>query len=334
MIQCATSNRASAAAALCVARAKGWGAEEALAWAREKNLKFTSTQPLRNWVAAALASPKPSAAADVAHGNLIFRQLFEPLSSTYTYLLGDPVTRQAVLIDPVVEKAERDAQAARELGLNVVVALNTHVHADHVSGTSRLKTFIPGLRSGIAGASGAAADLCLADGDVIPFGGRSLRVLSTPGHTDGCLSFLLDDNSAVFTGDALLIRGCGRTDFQQGSADRLYSSITGKIFTLPPACVVYPGHDYNGHLHSTVAEERVFNNRLGHGRTREDFIAIMAGLNLPAPKQLDRAVPANLRDGVEEVMEAGGAGYAPVPPACERCRQDGGVEAAAGGKRA
>lgn len=140
-----------------------------------------------------------------------------------------------------------------------------NVGADHVSGTAKLKTFIPGLRSACACASKALAEVVLHDGDVITFGRRSLRVLSTPGHTDGCLSFVLDNNSMVFTGDALFIRGCGRTDFQQGSPARLWESIHSKLFTLPDSCIVYPGHNYDGHLRSTIGEEKALNPRLGYG---------------------------------------------------------------------
>ncbi len=314
------------AAALHLAAKLGWTASQAIEWSAANGLKFVSAQPLRNWVGAVIEGRgAPGTSPDVAHSGIVFRQLFEPVSSTYTYFLADPVSREAILIDPVVEKAERDAQLARELGFKLVMALNTHVHADHISGTAKLKTIVPGLKSAIAGISGAAADVCLREGDRIFFGSRYLRVLSTPGHTDGCLSFVLDDDSAVFTGDALLIRGCGRTDFQQGSSERLYSSIHTKIFTLPASCVVYPGHDYNGNQRSTVGEEKAFNNRLGYGRTLEDFKGIMAGLNLPAPKQIDKAVPSNLIDG-NEVMEAGRpADGVVLPPFCDRCRQDGGV---------
>lgn len=327
MIQCATANRASAVLALYLGSKQQWSANQTFNWAatNSSSARFLGTQPLRNWLSFVLGPASP--VTNTMHGNLIFRQLFEPVSSTYTYLLGDPVTREAIIIDPVVDKAERDANIVRELGLKLTIAANTHVHADHISGTAKLKTFLPHVKSAIAAVSGARADICLSEGDKISFGNRYVRVLSTPGHTDGCLSFVLDDNTAIFTGDALLIRGCGRTDFQQGSAEKLYGSITTKVFTLPDTCYVYPGHDYNGHLLSTVGEEKAYNNRLGYGRTLEQFKDIMANLNLAPPKQLDKAVPANLIDG-NEVMEAGlPAPGTVLPLPCQACRQDGNTNA-------
>jgi sulfur dioxygenase len=173
----------------------------------------------------------------------------------------------------------------------------------------------------VAAASGALADVCLRDGDAVRFGGRGLRALSTPGHTAGCMSFLLDDGSAVFTGDALLVRGCGRTDFQGGSARALFASVRGALLALPRATRVFPGHDYNGHAATTVGEEADLNPRLGVGRSPEEFEAIMHALALARPALIDVAVPANLRDGV-----LAGAPPAPgiTPPAgCVPCRQDG-----------
>jgi len=323
MIQCATANRASAVLALYLGKKNQWSATHTFNWATANGAaaRFLGTQSLRNWLSMVLG-PAPPVQSSM-HGNIIFRQLFEPVSSTYTYLLGDPITHEAILIDPVVEKAERDANLVRELGLKLTIAANTHVHADHISGTAKLKTFLPHVKSAIAAVSGARADICLQEGDKIHFGNRYIRVLSTPGHTDGCLSFVLDDNTAVFTGDAVLIRGCGRTDFQQGSAEKLYHSITTKIFTLPDSCYLYPGHDYNGNLYSSVGEEKAYNNRLGYGRTLEQFKDIMANLNLAPPKQIDKAVPANMIDG-NEVMEAGlPAPGTKMPEPCQRCRQDG-----------
>ena len=152
-------------------------------------------------------------------------------------------------------KVDRDLAVLHQLGLRAVAALNTHVHADHVSSSFALRAKVPGCRSGIAAAAGAAADLCLADGDAVPFGGRSLRVIATPGHTAGCLSFALDTGGAVFTGDALLVRGCGRTDFQGGSPAALYASVHERLFALPAETRVFPGHDYNGFNETTIGEE-------------------------------------------------------------------------------
>jgi len=236
--------------------------------------------------------------------SLIFRQLFEAESSTYTYILGCPSTKEAIIIDPVDLTAERDAQFIREMGLTLVYAVNTHVHADHVTGSGKLKQIfnvaeseLP-VRSVIAEVSGAQADVKVNDGDVISFGTRSVRVLSTPGHTDGCLSYVLDDNSMVFTGDALLIRGCGRTDFQQGSAETLYNSVHSKIFTLPDSCLVYPAHDYKGRTCSSVGEEKTHNLRLT--KPLEEFKEIMDNLGLPYPKKIDASLPANMVCGLYE----------------------------------
>lgn len=229
--------------------------------------------------------------------SILFRQLFDSKSSTYTYLLADEGSREAVIIDPVYEQSLRDAALVNELGLSLTAILETHVHADHVTGAALLKEMLGGVialshRSGAEG-----ADSLLLEGDVILFGRHQLSVLETPGHTDGCLSFVLDGGAIVFTGDALLIRGAGRTDFQQGDAGALYDSVREKIFTLPDACLVYPAHDYAGRTVSSVGEERHFNPRLGAQRSKTDFVGYMTNLGLPHPKQIDAAVPANLRCG-------------------------------------
>jgi sulfur dioxygenase len=228
---------------------------------------------------------------------LIFRQLFDPDSSTYTYLLGDDVTREAILVDPVFEQVERDAALTRELGLRLVATLDTHVHADHVTG-AWLHRQRSGSRIAISRASGAReADTLLDDGDRLSFGDRSLLALATPGHTHGCMTFVLDDESLALTGDCLLVRGCGRTDFQQGSAGELYRSIWSRIFSLPDQCLLYPGHDYRGLTVTSVAEERKFNPRLGGASSEGDFTGYMENLGLPHPRLIDIAVPANLACG-------------------------------------
>lgn len=232
--------------------------------------------------------------------SLLFRQLFDPVSSTYTYLLADPGTREAVLIDPVFEQARRDLALLRELDLRLVATLDTHVHADHVTGAWLLQQRT-GSRIAVAAASGAeGADVRLAAGDRVAFGARHLDVRATPGHTDGCLSYVLDDRSMAFTGDALLIRGCGRTDFQQGDPARLYRSVHEQLLTLPPECLLYPGHDYRGITVTSVAEERRWNPRFGGRSDEHDFVQTMRNLGLPHPKQMERAVPANLRCGRPE----------------------------------
>jgi sulfur dioxygenase len=229
---------------------------------------------------------------------MLFRQLYDAETSTYTYLLADEETRQAVLIDPVVEQVERDLGLVAELRLELVHTLETHVHADHVTGASVIRERL-GTRSVVAAEGGASCgDVHVRDGDRVAFGRHALVVRTTPGHTAGCLSFVLADESMVFTGDALLIRGCGRTDFQQGDPRTLWRSVHDKLFSLPPHTRVYPGHDYKGHTVSSVAEEREHNPRLGGGRTEAEFVAIMKNLRLAQPKNIDVAVPANLDCGV------------------------------------
>lgn len=231
---------------------------------------------------------------------LIFRQLVDPQSSTYTYLLGDEKSRQALLIDTVFEQVRRDAALIKELNLKLVATLETHVHADHVSGGWLHKRQC-GSQIVLAAASGVqGADRYVQHGDRIHFGERYVEVRATPGHTDGCLTYVLDDESRAFTGDCLLIRGSGRTDFQQGDPRAMYRSVHTQIFTLPEQCLLYPAHDYRGLTVSSVAEERQFNPRLGGQIGEADFAGYMENLHLPHPKQIDRAVPANMRCGQPE----------------------------------
>ncbi|HQR11665.1 MAG TPA: MBL fold metallo-hydrolase [Casimicrobiaceae bacterium] len=231
---------------------------------------------------------------------MVFRQLFDPQSSTYSYLLADRHSREAVLIDPVFEQARRDAALIHELDLKLVATLETHVHADHVTGAWLLKERC-GSAIALAKVSGAAgADRYLAHGDRVAFGKRFLDVRATPGHTLGCLTYVLDDESMAFTGDCLLIRGSGRTDFQQGDAREMYRSVRSQILTLPPSCLLYPAHDYRGLTVTSVDEERRFNPRLGGEIGEADFVGYMNNLGLPHPKLMDIAVPANLRCGRPE----------------------------------
>ncbi|KAL3980367.1 transcription factor 15 [Sarotherodon galilaeus] len=234
-----------------------------------------------------------------ATDGLFFRQLFEVESCTYTYLLADTDTKEAVIIDPVLETIDRDLELIKELGLSLKVAVNTHCHADHITSTGLMKKRLAGLKSAISKFSGASADIHLKEGDKIPFGRHSLTVRETPGHTDGCITLVTGDQTMAFTGDALLIRGCGRTDFQQGCAKRLYQSIQEKIYTLPDHCLIYPAHDYLGQTVSTVGEERKFNPRLT--KSMEEFVEIMNNLNLPKPDKIDISVPANLVCGLHHV---------------------------------
>ncbi|WP_375744543.1 MBL fold metallo-hydrolase [Corallococcus interemptor] len=220
---------------------------------------------------------------------MIFRQLFDPESSTYTYLLGDEATRQAVLIDPVLEQVDRDLKLVGELGLTLTHVFDTHVHADHVtaSGVLRERTQAT-VVGGVGGA--ACANVQARHGDEVRVGQLVFKVLATPGHTDDSLSYLLGDR--VFTGDALLVRGNGRTDFQNGNASQLYDSLTRVLFSLPDDTLVYPAHDYHGHMATSIAEEKRHNPRVA-GKSREEFIHIMENLHLPKPKKIDIAVPAN-----------------------------------------
>ena len=240
----------------------------------------------------------------------IFRQLFDARSSTFTYLLADRASGEAVLIDSVFEQLTRDSALIQELGLRLVYTLETHVHADHVTAAWLFKERL-GSKIVASAASGAeGVDVSVKQGDVVRFGGEALTVLATPGHTSGCVTYVTADRELAFTGDALLIRAAGRTDFQDGDAHLLYHSVHDKIFALPPDCLVYPGHDYQGRGVTTVEEERRHNPRLGGERSEGDFVGYMENLGLPHPKQIDVAVPANLRAGRPDATAAA----SPVAP--------------------
>jgi glyoxylase-like metal-dependent hydrolase (beta-lactamase superfamily II) len=227
---------------------------------------------------------------------MIFRQLFEPLSSTYTYLIGCEATGQALLIDPVVNSVERDLAELQRLGLALAFTLDTHLHADHITGALHLKQ-----RTGCRIAAPAldrlpCTDLGVVEGVPLSLGSLALQPLHTPGHTDAHFAYLLGER--VFTGDALLIDGCGRTDFQNGSAADLYRSVHEKLFGLPDEQLVFPGHDYQGRRVSSIGQEKARNPRLGQGRTLAEFEQLMAELKLPYPKFIDHALPGNRRCGV------------------------------------
>ncbi|KAH9723632.1 persulfide dioxygenase ETHE1-like [Citrus sinensis] len=238
---------------------------------------------------------------------LLFRQTFEKESSTYTYLLADVnhPDKPALLIDPVDKTVDRDLNVIKELGLKLVYAMNTHVHADHVTGTGLIKSKVPGVKSIISKASGSKADLHVEHGDKVSFGDLFLEVRATPGHTLGCVTYVSGEGPdqpqprMAFTGDALLIRGCGRTDFQGGSSSQLYKSVHSQIFTLPKDTLIYPAHDYKGFTVSTVGEEIQYNPRLT--KDEETFKSIMENLNLSYPKMIDIAVPANLVCGMQDL---------------------------------
>lgn len=227
---------------------------------------------------------------------MIFRQLFEPLSSTYTYLLGCEETGQAVLIDPVISAMDRDLEEVRRLGLTLAYSLDTHIHADHITAALELKNKVGSKIAAPAFDRLPCTDVGVEEGKPFQVGSLVLNPLHTPGHTDGHFAYLL--GGRVFTGDALLIDGCGRTDFQNGDADALFSSVREKLFTLPDEYLVYPAHDYKHRHVSSIAQEKERNPRLGADKTLQEFREIMAGLNLPYPKFIDHAVPGNRLCGV------------------------------------
>jgi sulfur dioxygenase len=232
---------------------------------------------------------------------MIFRQLFEPDTCTYSYLIGCEFTQKAVLIDPVASEVDSYAALLNELGLTLIYTMETHVHADHITGAGLLRDRLGSKGIVHRDAGAMCADLLVTDGVPLQVGEIEILVLHTPGHTSGCVSYVVGDR--VFSGDALFINGCGRTDFQQGDAGMLYDSITQKLFTLPPDTLLYPGHDYNGKTVSTIKQEIATNTRLGGGKTRDEFIEIMANLNLPYPKYIDEALPANQACGKPDKHE-------------------------------
>jgi glyoxylase-like metal-dependent hydrolase (beta-lactamase superfamily II) len=227
---------------------------------------------------------------------MIFRQLFEPLSSTYTYLLGCAETGQAILIDPVIVAVERDLAELGRLGLSLAWTLETHIHADHITAALELKRRTGSRIAAPACERLPCTDLGIEEGTPLQVGDIALQPLHTPGHTAGHFSYLAGDR--VFTGDALLIDGCGRTDFQDGDADALYKSVREKLFALADEVLVYPAHDYQGRRVSSIAQERQRNPRLGGERTVEEFRTLMAELKLPYPDFIDYAVPGNRLCGV------------------------------------
>ncbi|MDH3687506.1 MAG: MBL fold metallo-hydrolase [Myxococcales bacterium] len=254
---------------------------------------------------------------------MIFRQLFDPETSTYSYLLADPASREAVLIDSVSEQFERDVTLIRELGLTLKYAAETHVHADHVTASGRLREAL-GARVAVSAAAGVTnGDVALGHGDCLEVGKLRLEARSTPGHTAGCTTYVCHAMGMAFTGDALLVRGCGRTDFQEGDPHVLYRSVREQIFSLPGETLLYPGHDYRGRTVTTVAEERQFSPRLRDGTSEEAFAEIMNGLDLAYPSRIDVAVPANLQSGLAGTGASSGADAPPVAAVMEQLgRQD------------
>jgi len=306
MIQCSTGMRAGAALLYWLSKRRGYSIESMKQLAVDTNIRFynkcTRCGPMKEWLLARMPEQGAGGAklAQISDaGSLIMSQLFDPETSTFTYLLGCIASKEAVLIDPVLEQKDRDLTAVSELGLTLRHVLNTHAHADHITSGGLIRKQLPEVRTVISRASGAKADVFVDPGDKVSFGSFALQALATPGHTSGCITWYLEGTPPmVFTGDALLIRGCGRTDFQQGDAGLLYDSVHQQIFSLPGETLVYPGHDYKGRSVSTVDEERRFNSRLT--KSKDDFIKLMSELNLPYPKQMDKAVPANLVCGVQD----------------------------------
>jgi glyoxylase-like metal-dependent hydrolase (beta-lactamase superfamily II) len=226
---------------------------------------------------------------------MIFQQLFEPRSCTYSYLVASSQSRQALLIDPVAGELAKYVQLLQQHELSLCYSLETHVHADHVTAAHALREQF-GCKTVLHPAAKVqCADLYLSHGSVLRLGELWLELRHTPGHTPACCSFLLGNR--LMTGDCLLIDGCGRTDFQHGDAATLYDSIHQQIFSLPDETLIYPGHDYQGRQYSSVGQERQWNARLGQGRSKADFVALMAALRLPYPQQMAVAVPANQRCG-------------------------------------
>jgi len=297
MIQCTSANRAGIALLLWMAREFGYsqGCAEMLV----KDLCLDTVKPeAQQWLQSrlpAVGHPEP-----LIHKSPEVRQLYDEESSTFTYLLSCPDTSEAVLIDPVLEHKDRDLKCIKDLGLTLKYVINTHCHADHITSGGKIRDALPEVKTMISKASGAAADRHIQHGDFIEFGKLHLEARATPGHTDGCMTFILKTRTAsfAFTGDTLLIRGCGRTDFQQGDACLLYKNVQEQIFSLPGDTFVCPGHDYKNRNVSTVEEERLFNPRLT--KSLEDFVDVMNNLNLPNPKKIDVAVPANMICGIQD----------------------------------
>ena len=308
VIQCSTATRAGIPYILHLAETLNLTFETAMNVAKDMELNVVTRENLVQFLKRSIKEKGGGGKGSGGRNDdddddvVVFRQLFERESSTYTYLLGCAETRECLLIDPVLETMERDLQVIDDLGLTLKLCVNTHCHVDHITGSGEIKKLREGVKSVISKRAGAMADVLIDEGDVVEVGTSvKLKCLSTPGHTSGCVSLVLGDNTDVFTGDALLIRGCGRTDFQGGSSETLFDGVTRKLLGgLPDACKVWPAHDYKGRMMSTIGEEKRLNPRLGAGKTKEEFVQIMKDLNLPYPKKIDASLPRNLKCGAEE----------------------------------
>ena len=293
LIMCKSNRRAGMVWAAYTGVKSGMSADDVMALAAAKGLTFTGSAGFVAWCTAVVTTLHKKSKP------IVFRQMSEAESNTYTYLLADPDTKDCILIDPVLETVDRDLSIVKGLGLTLKYVLNTHVHADHITGSGKIKTILASEGQkceSVISSVDAMADIHIKDGDRITFGGRSVIGYNTPGHTSGCYTFVLDDFSMVFTGDALLIRGCGRTDFQGGSSETLYHSVHSRILNLRDEAILYPGHDYKGLMSASVYEERTSNPRLT--KPLAEFIELMANLQLPYPKKIVESVPANLKCGL------------------------------------
>lgn len=301
MIQCTSANRAAIALLMWMARHVGYTGASAELLIKDLALD-TVREEASQWMVGQLPTVGAQDGPLTARSPQV-RQLFDPESSTLSYLLTCPDTKEAVLIDPVLEHKDRDLALMAELGVKLIYVLNTHCHADHITSGGLIRKDLPEVKTIISESSGAKADMHIKHGDTVKFGNMALEVRATPGHTDGCVTYVLRTETATFafTGDTLLIRGCGRTDFQQGSSKRLHESVHQQIYSLPGDTIICPGHDYKGRSVSTVDEERQFNPRLT--KPVEEFEELMASLGLPNPKKIDVAVPANMVCGVQDEPE-------------------------------
>jgi len=298
MIQCSTANRAVIAMFLWLAEDRGYTGASLETLANDLKLDTLKAEALK-WLTSYLPRLGEKD-APLSLQSPEVRQLFDGESSTLTYLISCPETKEAVLIDPVLEQKQRDLQQVQSLGLRLKYVLNTHCHADHITSGGAIRKELPEVRTMISESSGAKADIHVKHGDVIKCGSLTFEVRATPGHTDGCVCFILrtSKNTFAFTGDTVLIRGCGRTDFQQGNAKLLHENVHRQLFTLPGSTLICPGHDYKGRSVSTVEEEKLFNPRLS--KSADEFEKIMAALGLPYPAKIDAALPANMTCGVQD----------------------------------